>query len=148
MSRTVSVSASGLRFVQNITVGPHAFQADEPMENGGSDAGPDAHELLLAALGSCTSITVQMYAERKQWPVEGVHVRLSFLKVPLDEASSKTAMRDVIEMEISFDGDLSEEQRSRLLEIAGRCPVHRLLTSPVPIHTKLQAPGVGSLDAR
>jgi putative redox protein len=148
MSRTVSVN-SGLGLAQKITVGPHALQADEPPETGGGDAGPDAHELLLASLGSCTSITVRMYAQRKQWPVEGVHVRLSFLKVPTEElAESKSTMRERIEMEISFDGDLSEEQRSRLLEIAGRCPIHRLLSSPVEIRTKLLAPGVGSVDVR
>ena len=143
MSRNVSVNSGSLRFVQNISVGPHVFQGDEPNENGGKDAGPDPYELLLAALGACAGITVQMYADRKQWPLEGVHVVLSYAKVPAeDRAHSDTKMRMAgrIEMGISFDGDLSEDQQRRMLEIAGKCPIHRLLTSPVSIQTKLLVP--------
>jgi putative redox protein len=119
------------------------FQGDEPSENSGKDAGPDPFELVLAALGACAGITVQMYADRKQWPLEGVHVVLSYAKVPAgDRADSDTKMGMVngIEMGISFDGDLSEEQQRRLLEIAGKCSIHRLLSSPVPIQTKLRVP--------
>ena len=143
MSRNVSVNSGSLRFVQNISVGPHLFQADEPSENGGKDAGPGPHDLVLAALGACAGITVQMYADRKQWPLEGVHVVLSYAKVPeADRADSDTKMGmvDGIEMGISFDGDLSEDQQRRMLEIAGKCPIHRLLTSPVPIQTKVLVP--------
>jgi uncharacterized OsmC-like protein len=143
MPRNVSVSSGSLRFVQNISVGPHVFKADEPNENGGKDAGPDPHEMVLAALGACAGITVQMYADRKRWPLEGVHVVLSYAKVPAEDradSDTKMGMVDGIEMGISFDGDLSEEQQCRLLEIAGKCPIHRLLTSPVPIQTKLLVP--------
>jgi putative redox protein len=143
MPRNVSVNSGSLRFVQNISVGPHVFQGDEPSENGGKDAGPDPFELLLAALGACAGITVQMYADRKQWPLEGVHVILSYVKVPAEDradADTKMGLVDGIEMGISFDGDLSEDQQRRLLEIAGKCPIHRLLTSPIPIHTKLLVP--------
>src|ERR1700690_1446610 len=142
MYRNVSVKSGSLRFVQNISVGPHGFQGDEPSENGGKDAGPNPFELILAALGACASTTVQMYADRKQWPLEGVHVVLSYAKVPAeDRADSDTkGMVEGIEMGISFDGDLSEGQHSRLLEIAGKCPIHRLLSSPVPIQAKLLVP--------
>jgi len=141
MPRNVSVNSGSVRFVQNISVGPHAFQADEPRVYGGNDAGPDSHELLLAALGACASITVQMYADRKQWPVEGVHVHLSYVKVLAEgQSDAKTGMVDGIEMGISFSGDLSEDQQSRLLEVAGRCPVHRMLTSQLQIHTNLLMP--------
>jgi putative redox protein len=143
MSRNVLVNSGSLRFVQNISVDPHVFQADEPSKNGGKDAGPDPFELVLAALGACASITVQMYANIKQWPVEGVHVVLSYVKVPAEDrtnSDTKIEMVDGIEMGISFDGDLSEDQQRRLLEIAGKCPIHRLLTSPVPIQTKLLVP--------
>src|ERR1700722_143074 len=132
MPRNVYVNCESLRFVQNISVGPHVFQGDEPNENGGKDAGPDPYELLLAALGACAGITVQMYADRKQRPLEGVHVVLSYAKVPAeDRAPSGTKMRMAgrIEMGISFDGDLSDAQQRRLMEIAGKCPIHRLLTS-------------------
>jgi putative redox protein len=119
------------------------FQADEPSENGGKDAGPEPHELVLAALGTCAAITVQMYADRKQWPLKRAHVVLSYAKVPAEDrvdSDTKMGMVDGIEMEISFDGDLSEDQQRRLLEIAGKCPIHRLLTSPVPIQTKMLVP--------
>jgi len=138
MPRNVSINSGSLRFVQNISVGPHVIEADEPSENGGKDAGPDPHELVLAALGACASITVQMYADRKQWPLEGVQVVLSYAKVPAeDRADSDATMRmvDGIEMGVSFEGDLSEDQQRRLLEIASVCPVHRTLTSRVQIHT-------------
>jgi putative redox protein len=138
MPRNVFVNSGSVTFVQNISVGPHAFQADEPSANGGNDAGPESHELLLAALGACASITVQMYAHRKQWPVEGVHVHLSYGRVPSEgQSGAKIGMGNAIEMGISFSGDLSEDQRRRLLEIAGRCPVHRILTSQVEIRTNL-----------
>jgi putative redox protein len=143
MRRNVSVKSGSLRFVQNISVGPHVFQGDEPSENGGKDAGPDPFELVLAALGACASITVQMYADRKQWLLEGVHIVLSYAKVPAEgraDSDTKLGAVDGIEMWISFDGDLSEEQQGRLLEIAGKCPIHRLLSAPVPIQTKLLVP--------
>jgi len=143
MSRNVSVNSGSLRFVQNISVGPHVFQGDEPRENGGKDAGPDPFELILAALGACASTTVQMYAGRKQWPLEGVHVVLSYANVPAEaraDSGTRLGTVDGIDLGLSFDGDLSEAQQSRLLEIAGKCPIHRLLSAPVPIQTKLLVP--------
>jgi putative redox protein len=146
MSRNVYVNSGSIRFVQNVSVGAHAFQADEPSENGGNDAGPGPFELLLAALGACASTTVQMYADRKQWPVEAVHVRLSYAKVPAaDPPDAETEMVDGIEMEISCSGDLSQDQLHRLLEIAGKCPVHRMLTSRLQIQTRLLVPSSPSL---
>ena len=135
MYRDVSISSGPVRFAEHIRIGPHTFGADEPSELGGNDAGPDPHELLLAALGACASITVRMYADRKHWPVEQVHVHLSYTRVPEENGPGTT---DGIEMEISISGDLSEAQRRRLLEISEKCPVHRLLTSQVVIRTQLQ----------
>jgi len=143
MSRSVSVTSGSRRFVQNISVDHHLFHADEPGEYGGKDAGPDPHELVLTALGAYTSITVQTYADRKQSPLEGVHLVLSYAKVPAEDragSDTKMAMGDGVEMGISFEGDLSEDQQRRLLEIAGRFPIHGMLTSPVPIQTKLLIP--------
>jgi putative redox protein len=138
--RNVIVDAGQLRYAQNISVGPHVLQADEPVEVGGKDAGSNPYELLLAALGSCASITVRMYSERKQWPLQGVHVDLSWARVHAEDcANCDTEVRtvDEIEMEISFLGDLSEDQRKRLFEIANKCPVHRTLSSQVQIRARL-----------
>ena len=143
MLRNVTVKFGPLRYAQNISVGSHVFQSDEPTDVGGNDAGPEAHELLMAALGACANITVQMYADRKQWLLEGVHIVLSYAKVPAEgraDSGTRLGTVDGIDIGLSFDGDLSEAQQSRLLEIAGKCPIHRLLTSPVPIQTKLLVP--------
>lgn len=136
----VRVDGGRLRYVQKITVGSHVLLADEPGEVGGADAGPNPYELLLAALGTCAGITVQMYADRKQWPLEEVHVELSWARVHAEDCAgceTEGGTVDGIEMEISYSGDLSEDQRRRLTEIATKCPVHRTLSSPIPIHTRL-----------
>lgn len=141
MSRSVCVNSGPARFVQNISVGSHTFQADESNEHGGRDAAPDPHELLLAALGACASTTVEMYAERKQWLLNAVHVHLLYVTTSEESrANNNNATAVSIEMGISFSGDLSNAQKSRLLEIAERCPVHRILMSQVKIHTMLLLP--------
>ena len=140
MSRSVVVEAGRLRFAQKISVGPHLLQGDEAVSTGDSDAGPNPFELLLAALGSCTGITVRMYADLKQWPLDGVHIELSYAKVHADDRAAgdqELKLVDGIEMELSFFGELSESQRQRLTEIAKRCPVHRTLESPIPIRARL-----------
>jgi putative redox protein len=140
MARNVSVKSGLVKYAQTISVGPHNFQADEPSDIGGKDAGPNADELLMASLGACASITVQMYAERKQWPLQGVQIEVSYARVLAEDSSAsgaKIAMVDQLEMVISFAGDLSEEQRNRLFEIANRCPIHRMLVSQVQIHSRL-----------
>ena len=91
-----------------------------------------------------------MYADRKEWPIDAVHVQLSYVPISLESgANTKNGTSGSIEMDMSFSGDLSEDQKARLFEIAQRCPVHRILTSQVEIHTKLLVPGSGSspLDA-
>ena len=140
MSRFVVVNSTRAGLVQRVTVGPHLVQADEPIESGGMDAGPNPYELLLAALGTSTSMTVRLYAERKQWSLQGVRVRLAHSRVHKQDAAeceNAKGMVDRIEREISFAGDLSQAQRQRLLEIANQCPVHRTLTSAIQIHTSI-----------
>jgi len=137
MSRVVRVNSGLSKFIQKISIGTHALLADESSEHGGRDAGADPEELLLAALGACASITVQMYADRKGWPVTAVNVQLSYVTIPPENgAAADRGTTNSIEMEISFSGDLSDDQRNRLFEIAERCPVHRMLTSEMKIHTK------------
>jgi len=140
VSRSVVVEAGRLRYAQNISVGSHLLRGDEPVSAGGSDVGPNPYELLLAALGTCTSITVRMYADRKQWPLESVHIELSYARVHADDCTAcdkELNLVDGIEMELSLFGELSESQRQRLTEIANKCPVHRTLESPIPIHARL-----------
>ena len=140
MSRSVIVEAGRLRYAQSVSVGPHLLQGDEPVSVGGSDVGPNPYELLLAALGTCTSITVRMYADRKQWPLKSVHIELSYAGVHADDCTAgdkELKLVDGIEMKLSFFGELSESQRQRLTEIANKCPVHRMLESPIPIRARL-----------
>jgi uncharacterized OsmC-like protein len=140
MPRSVLVNGGRSGFLQEISIGPHRLQADEPVEAGGGDMGPNPYELLLAALGACTSMTLRLYAGRKQWPLEGVEVRLTHSRIYAEDCANcetKPGMLDHIQREILLFGDLSEEQRSRLLEIADRCPVHRTLTSEIKIDTRL-----------
>ncbi len=127
-------------FSQNIVSDQHTWIADEPVEVGGSNLGPDPYEQLLAALGSCTSMTIRMYANRKKWPVEHIRVRLSHLREhgkDCQRCDSENRQVDVIAREISLTGSLSEEQISRLLEIADRCPVHKTLHGKLVVETKI-----------
>jgi len=142
VSREVVVKSGLFRYSQKIFVGSHVLHADEQGDSGGTDFGPNPYELLLAALGACTSMTVRIYAERKQWPLKSVEVRLAHAKIYAQECATcdtKEGMLDRIEREITLFGDLSDEQRHRLLEIAERCPVHRTLVSEVQICTRLIA---------
>jgi uncharacterized OsmC-like protein len=136
----VVVSGTGEGLAQEIRVGSHRLRADEPLAAGGADSGPNPYDLLLASLGTCTSMTVALYARRKGWPLEGVTVRLRHSRIyaaDCEECETREGFVDRIERDIAFAGPLSAEQQSRLLEIAGRCPVHRTLTSEINIRTAL-----------
>ena len=137
---TVTVHGDAAGFVQQVTAGRHRLTADEPVSAGGTDAGPDPYGLLLSALGSCTSMTVALYARRKQWPLQAVTVRLRHSKIHAADCAScetKDGMLDRIERDIELLGPLDQEQRARLLAIADRCPVHRTLASEIQIQTRL-----------
>jgi uncharacterized OsmC-like protein len=136
----VVVHGRATGFAQTITVGRHHLTADEPERAGGTDTGPGPYDLLLAALGSCTSMTVAIYARRKQWPLERVTVRLRHSKSYAEdcaECETKAGMLDQIECDVELQGPLDEPKRSKLLEIANKCPVHRTLTSEIVIRTRL-----------
>lgn len=139
---TVIVSETGSsRYSQIIQAGPHVLRADEPPGAGG-DTGPNPYDLLLAALGSCTSMTLRMYADRKGWPLERISVRLSHSRVHASDCADcekKMGSIDRIERIIDLEGDLTDDQRTRLVEIAERCPVHRTLIGEKEILTRLAA---------
>jgi uncharacterized OsmC-like protein len=148
--RTVTVRGSAAGFAQEVSVGRHRLAADEPLSIGGTDAGPNPYDLLLAALGSCTSMTVAMYARRKHWPLEAVTVRLRHSKIhaaDCEECETKVGLLDHVHRDVEFIGPLSEEQRARLVDIASRCPVHRTLESEIVIETHLSVAGISDMPA-
>jgi uncharacterized OsmC-like protein/alpha/beta superfamily hydrolase len=130
------------RFQQRITAGRHRLIADEPASVGGMDTGLGPYDLLLAAVGACSAMTVRLYAERKGWPLERVAVRLRHARIHASDcADCETkgdARIDQIEKHLTLRGPLDAEQRARLTEIAGRCPVHRTLEAEVKIRTTLE----------
>jgi putative redox protein len=138
----VTVETGRIGYRTEIRVAEHSLLADEPIALGGSGTGPSPYDLLVGALGACTSMTLRMYADRKQWPLDAITVRLRHDKIHAEDCSgceSRSGKVDRIEREIELTGDLSEVQRQRLLEIADRCPVHRTLHSEVLIESRLKA---------
>ena len=136
MSNVIVTSLSNLQ--NEVRYGDnHTLITDEPLEAGGEDAGPDPYTLLLAALGSCISMTTRLFAKRKGWPLERVTVRLRQQRIHAADCleCNDTAEGYIhrIERSVSFEGNLSEEQHLRLQEIAHKCPVHKTLTSPIVI---------------
>ncbi len=132
------------RFAQDVLTAQHRLRADEPERYGGADSGMSPYELLLAALGTCTAMTIRMYARRKEIDLETVEVSLSHEKVHAEDcAECETAEGrvDRIEREISLTGDLDPATRARLLEIADRCPVHRTLHSEIAVVTRAAGDG-------
>jgi putative redox protein len=127
--RPVTVRTAEGKFKQRVQIGPHTLIADEPPEGyGGTDTGPAPHEWLLAGLGACTSMTLKLYADRKQWPLEAVEVAVE---------GDPTAEAFVFKRKIRLVGALDEEQRERLLEIANKCPVHKTLSGTIRIESEL-----------
>jgi putative redox protein len=129
-------------FLTEILVNRHSLVADEPVQAGGTDQGPSPFDLLVAALGACTAMTLRMYADRKSWPLEAATVRLTHDKIhaaDCETCETREGMLDRIEREIEIEGPLDADQKQRLLQIADRCPVHRTLTSEVQIKTRLKA---------
>jgi uncharacterized OsmC-like protein len=129
----VIVAEHNRRYTRSIYTEQHQWFADEAKQVGGDDYGPSPFEMLMAALGACTSMTVRMYANRKEWPLEDIRVSLTHRRESRDAVTV-----DIFHREIRFMGDLlTDEQRQRMLDIANKCPVHKTLTGKIEIDTVL-----------
>ena len=128
----VTATIDGAPYATRIGIRDHALIGDEPVDEGGANAGPKAHELLCASLASCTAITIRMYADRKGWPLKSVHVAVDLERIVVGGAVSST-----FRMAVHVEGDLDDAQRARVLQIAGMCPVHKTLTHPIAIEARL-----------
>jgi uncharacterized OsmC-like protein len=136
----VLVRGDARSFRQEIIAGKHHLSADEPVSVGGSDTAPGPYDYLLIALGVCTSMTVGLYARRRQWPLDNIIVSLRHSRIhakDCEECETKEGMLDRIDTEIELTGSLTAEQEAKLMEIAAKCPVHRTLKSEINI--RLQA---------
>jgi uncharacterized OsmC-like protein len=117
-------------FKSDIKIRSHKLRADEPTDKGGDDTGPTPYEMLLASIGACAAITMRLYARRKGWPLEEVEVEVEYERVHADDcvecekAEGKNHV-DLMKMRYILHGDLTPEQRARIAEIGGRCPVHK-----------------------
>ncbi|MCB9283365.1 MAG: OsmC family protein [Lewinellaceae bacterium] len=141
VEKEVAVRLGDTGYTTEVMVRHHSLTADEPEEKGGNDYGPSPYDLVSAGLGACTAMTLHMYARRKKWPLKDVTVHLSHFKdyaKDMEQTEENPTKIDHFERLIDIEGDLTEEQRLRLLEIANRCPVHRTLNSPVEIHSSLK----------
>ncbi|MEX2282666.1 MAG: OsmC family protein [Gemmatimonadota bacterium] len=141
MSQTTSITAriGAQGYRTEIITGSHTIIADEPMSAGGTDQGPTPYDLLVAALGACTAITLRMYADRKQLPLDEVVVRLRHGRNHAEDdrnCEDSPVRLDRIDLELELKGDLTDEQRARLIEITPKCPLHRTLSAGIRIVLK------------
>jgi uncharacterized OsmC-like protein len=135
----VLVRGSAKEFLQEITSGKYNFKVDEPAGLGGSEVAPDPYDYLLAALGACTSMTVGFYARRNKIPLEDITVSLRHSRIharDCEDCETKAGMLDRIDLDVELSGPLSPEQHAKLMEVAGKCPVHRTLKSEIDIRLR------------
>jgi putative redox protein len=125
---TIQAQIDRSHYSTTVKMATHTLVTDEPLKAGGADAGPSPQELLLASLGSCTAITLRMYIDRKMWVVEKITVNVELFEI--DGVK-------LIELHAGFEGELSDEQNKRLLQIAEACPIHKMLTGNTVIKTRL-----------
>lgn len=129
---SVSARIEGAPYLTHIKIREHDLVGDEPLDEGGANAGPKAHEMLCAALASCTAITLRMYVDRKQWDVGAINVQ-----VRLDRTVTNGIVNAAFRMKVDTTKPITDEQRARMLLVAGKCPVHKTLQSPIAITTEV-----------
>ena len=137
----VTVKSQPQPYTVTITNSRHRWIADEPPDKGGADAGPSPFEMLLSSVGACVAITVQMYAGRKNWPLEGVVIDLEHSKIQAedcDDCETETGKISEIKLSPALEGSLSEKQKERIFQIAGRCPVKRSLEAEIMFRSELK----------
>jgi uncharacterized OsmC-like protein len=135
----VVVRGNATGFLQDVVTGAHHLQADEPVQYGGGDVAPGPYDYLLIGLGVCTSMTIGLHARRKKIPLENITVTLRHSRIyakDCEECVTKEGMLDRIEVEVDLTGPLTPEQRTKLIEVAGKCPVHRTLKSEIDIRLR------------
>ena len=135
----VVVRGGADNFHQEVNAGEHHLVSDEPVSVGGGAAGPDPYDYLLTALGVCTSMTIGFYARRNHLPLENITVSLSHSRIyatDCEECETKEGMLDRIDVEVELTGPLTPEQHAKLMQVAGKCPVHRTLTSEINIRLR------------
>ena len=140
-NQQVAVQIGRDKYTTDVVAGKHSFKADEPTSVGGQNFGPSPYDLLLASVGTCTAMTLRMYADRKKWDVNEITVHLNHSKDHVkdcEDCSSATSKIDVIERIIQIDGNIDDAQRQRMLEIADKCPVHKTLHNDVHVSTSLK----------
>jgi putative redox protein len=125
---SVTAVVEGAPYATAITMRTHTLMADEPVEQGGADVGPKAHELLCSALAACTAITIRMYVDRKKLPVRSITITCS-----MDRKAENGTVDTAFHLAVQVDGDLTDEQRERVVQIARMCPVHKTMTGPLRI---------------
>lgn len=130
-SATVVAHSAGAAYQVDLEDGGHQWLADEPKALGGGDTGPNPMQLLCSSLAACTAITLRMYAQRKEWPLEGVEVR-----VTLNPEGTGKDEGTVLKRTLKFEGQLDSAQRQRLVEIANVCPTHKILAGTATIPTE------------
>lgn len=138
---TVQVKGAGPRvFTTSVSASGHDFVADEPASYGGDDLGPTPYDLLLAALGTCTSMTLRLYARKRDYPLDEVDISLEHDRIHADDCAdceSRSGYVTRIRLRLTLTGDLTDEQRADLLRVAHRCPVHKTLTAEIKIEAAL-----------
>ena len=138
----VVVRGNATSFLQDVVTGSHRLQADEPVDVGGGDEGPSPYDYVLVGLGVCTSMTIGLYARRKKLPLDNITVSLRHSRIhakDCEECETKAGLLDRIDVDVQLTGSLTPEQHARLMEIAGKCPVHRTLKSEIDIRIKQAA---------